>query len=234
MNDQTGTRLTDINLRPMTIDFLPPKDTAGQHMRVIREATVIAMYLNNRAAETFSDGHVDDAYHWARSAIEQDPTFLAAYNTLAVIYLRHGNLREAEQVLRYVVALEPEDPSPISNLVLTLDKLGMAEESAQWSEKLKKIQLYPPFYYFDIGLKAMQDKDFAKAKEMFGKEINREPYYHEFHAWLAAADYELGDVVSARKELSLAIEYSTSIAEREVYTARLAVLNSPQSKLLRH
>jgi Tfp pilus assembly protein PilF len=233
MSDQTGTRLNDPNIKPMTIDFLPPKDTAGQHVRVIRESTVVAMYLNNRAAETLGDGKIDDAYHFARSAIEQDPTFLAAYNTLAVIYLHHDNLPEAEQILRYVVALEPEDPSPMSNLVLVLSKLGKTEESAQWLAKLRQIQLYPPFYYFDIGLKAMQDKDYAKAKEMFDKEISREPYYHEFHAWLAAVYYETGEVAQARKELDLAIKYSTSAAEREVYTARLATLNSSRSKLMR-
>jgi len=233
-SEQTGSRLADVNIKPMTIDFLPPKDTAGQHVRAIREATIVAMYLNNRAAETFSEGHMDDAYHWARSAIEQDPTLLAAYNTLAVIYLRHGNLREAEQVLRYLVTVGPEDPSPMSNLIVVLDKLGMADESRKWHEKLAKIQLFPPFHFFDIGMQAMRDKDFTKAQEMFAKEVARAPYYHEFHAWLAAADYELDDGDGARKQLELAIQYSTTSADREIYAARLAVLNSSRRNLLRH
>jgi tetratricopeptide (TPR) repeat protein len=233
-SEQTGTRLADVNIKPMTIDFLPPKETAGQHVRVIRETTIVAMYLNNRAAETFSEGRIDDAYHWARSAIEQDPTLLAAYNTLAVIYLHHGNLPQAEQVLRYLVKVEPEDPTPITNLVAVLNKLGLTDESRNWQEKLAKIQLFPPFHYFDIGMQAMHDKDYPKAQEMFAKEITRAPYYHEFHAWLAAADYELGDGDGARKELALAIEYSTTPADRDLYTARLAVINSSRGKLMRH
>ena len=234
MSQQTGSRLADNNLKPMTIDFLPPKDTAGQHSRVVGENTILAMYMNNRAAETLALGQVNDAYYWARGAVNEDPTFLGAYNTLGVVYFRHGNLREAESVLRYVVALGPEDPSPMSNLVLVLDKLGMTDESRQWTEKLKQIQLFPPFHFFDIGMQAMRDKDFGKAKEMFAKEINREPYYHEFHAWLGAAYYELGDMVQARKELALAVKYSTSATDRDLYSARLKVLNSPQSKLMRH
>lgn len=234
MSEQTGSRIVDNSHTPMTIDFLPPKDTAGQHLRIIRENTIVAMYMNNRAAETLAHDQVNDAYYWARGAINEDPTFLGAYNTLGVIYLHHDNLREAESIFRYVVTLEPGDPSPMSNLIVVLDKLGMAAESAQWTEKLRKIQLYPPFYYFDIGLKAMQDKDFPKAREMFAKEIDREPYYHEFHAWLGAADYELGDIAPARSELALAIKYSTTATDRDIYTARLKVLNSAQSKLMRH
>jgi tetratricopeptide (TPR) repeat protein len=234
MSQQTGSRLADNNLKPMTIDFLPPKDTAGQHSRVVSENTIVAMYMNNRAAETLAQGQVNDAYYWARGAINEDPTFLGAYNTLGVVYFRHGNLREAERVLRYVVGLGPEDPSPMSNLVLVLDKLGMTDESRQWAEKLKQIQLFPPFHFFDIGMQAMRDKDYAKAKEMFAREINREPYYHEFHAWLGAAYYELGAIVQARKELALAVKYSTSATDRDLYAERLKVLNSPQSKLMRH
>jgi tetratricopeptide (TPR) repeat protein len=234
LTEQTGSRLANGGLKPMTIDFLPPKDTAGQHIRVIQEKTIIAMFMNNRAAENFSEGKLDDAYYWARAAMTEDPTFLEAYNTLGVIYMRHGNLAEAENVLRHVVDLEPGDPSPMSNLVLVLDRQGKTAESAQWAEKLRQIQAHPPFYYFDIGQKAMQDKDYAKAKDMFNKEIRRQPYYHEFHAWLAAADYETGDIAGAKRELQLAIKYSTSDSERSVYVERLKTLDSPQGRLLRH
>ncbi len=225
---ETGGRVKNSTETPMTIDFLPPRDTAGQHVRVVREATIIAMYMNNRAAETLGEGHIDDAYHWARHAIVQDPTFLTAYNTLAVVYMRHGDLPQAERILKYIVGLAPGDPSPISNLVVVLGRLGRQDEANRWNETLKKIQLNPPFYYFDIGMKAMQDKDYAKARDMFAKEVEREAYYHEFHAWLGAAYYALGDYDQARKQLALAIANSTTTAERDLYTARLRSMTSQQ------
>ena len=55
------------------------------------------MYMSNRAAESLTRNRVDDAYWFARAAISQDPHFLTAYNTLGVVYKRHGNLQEAVQ-----------------------------------------------------------------------------------------------------------------------------------------
>jgi hypothetical protein len=51
------------------------------------------MYLNNRAAERYTLGLIDDAYWWARAAIIQDPRFLSSYNTLGIIYQRLATSR---------------------------------------------------------------------------------------------------------------------------------------------
>ena len=43
----------------MTIDFLPPQDIRGLRTRVIGEETIVAMYMNNRAAEAFIGGQLE-------------------------------------------------------------------------------------------------------------------------------------------------------------------------------
>ncbi|HKP67553.1 MAG TPA: hypothetical protein VJX31_13055, partial [Casimicrobiaceae bacterium] len=68
----------------MTIDFLPPANIKGLRTWVIDEATIVAMYMNNRAVEALTVGNVDDAYWYAREAITQDRRFLTAFNTLGV------------------------------------------------------------------------------------------------------------------------------------------------------
>src|SRR5258708_33710934 len=75
----------------LTIDFLPPEQLRGLRTWVIAEATIVAMYMNNRAAELLVHGQLDDAYWWARAAIAQDPAFMSAYNTLGVVYLLHAD-----------------------------------------------------------------------------------------------------------------------------------------------
>ena len=62
--------------RAWTVDFLPPEDVRGQRSRAITEATVIAMYMNNRAAEALAQGQLDNAYGWAREAVRQSPLLL--------------------------------------------------------------------------------------------------------------------------------------------------------------
>jgi hypothetical protein len=223
-SDQSGSRLVRRDTSPLTIDFLPSSELGRQHVRVIRENTIVAMYLNNRAAEALAVGKIDDGYWWSRQAIKQDSTLLSAYNTLGVIYRRHGNPEESERILKYAIEREPGNTAPVSNLILALNDLGHTDEAQKWAEKLKKMDLFPPFYFFDKGLRAMKDKRYAEARELFAKEVERAAYHHEFHAWLAAAYYELGELDPARKHLTIALQNSTTPAERKLYAERLETI----------
>ena len=78
-------------------------------MHALRKATVVAMFMNNRAAEHLTARQHDAAGAWARAAVLQEPGFLAAVNTLAIVCLRSGHLPEAEAALRHVLARAPND-----------------------------------------------------------------------------------------------------------------------------
>jgi len=210
----------------LTVDFLPPEELRALRTRVIAEATIVAMYMNNRAAESLVRGQVNDAYWWARAAIGQDPGFLSAYNTLGVIYLRHGDWPQAEQVLRYVLEREPGNVHALSNLALALDKLGRVAESGDLQRKLAQIEPYPAFYFFDRGLAALRLGDFKAARDLFAREVARAPYYHESHFWLGVANLKLGNIGEARKHLALALENSTTRDDRDLYAAKLERLRS--------
>ncbi len=212
--------------RAWTVDFLPPEDVRGQRTRVISEATVVAMYMNNRAAEALARGNVDDAYGWAREAIRQSPAFLSAYNTLAVAYTRHGNPQQAAQMLRHVLEREPDNTVALSNLSRVLGELGQTAEAAQLAQRLAKIEPYPPFHFFDLGLAALQAGNFQTARELLGKEVKRAAYHHEFHFWLAIANLGLGDKSQARKHLILAKENSTTFNDKALYSAKLERINA--------
>jgi tetratricopeptide (TPR) repeat protein len=212
--------------RAWTVDFLPPEDVRGHRTRVISEATVIAMYMNNRAAEALSRGQLNDAYAWAREAIRQSPAFFSAYNTLAVIYLRHGHPQHAAQLLRHVLAREPDNTIALSNLSRVLGDLGQTAEAAQIAQRLNKIEPYPPFHFFDQGMAALQAGNFQSARELFAKEVKRAAYHHEFHFWLAIANIGLGDKSAARKHLILAKENSTTFSDKALYSAKLERINA--------
>lgn len=207
----------------MVIDFYPPPENAVgvQQAWTIGEDAIVAMYMNNRAAELLADGQLDVAYWWARAAIVHNPRFLSSYNTLAVIYRRHGNLQEAEQVLNYALEREPGNTVVMSNLVLVLNDRGRSVEARALARKLQELEPYPPFYFFNRGLKAMREHDFKAAKTFFAKEVDRDAYYHEFHYWLAAAYLGLGEVRQAREQLAMALENSTSRTEHDLYAAKL-------------
>ena len=221
-----GRQVVDDRTAPITIDFLPQEDLHGERLRVIDEHTIVAMYMNNRAAESLALKRVDDAYWWARAAIEQDPKFLSAYNTLAVVYMQHGNLQQADQLLTRVLGIEPANTMVMSNLVLVYNDEGRVEDSNALSRKLQQLEPDPPFYFFNLGLDDMRKGDYKAAKTQFQKELARDAYYHEFHFWLAAADIGLGDIRDARTELKLALENSNTVSDHALYAAKLDHIKS--------
>jgi tetratricopeptide (TPR) repeat protein len=224
-----GSRIDDGE--QLIVDFLPPGDLGTLNWRVVEEKTIVAMYMNNRAAESLTAGRIDDAYWYAREAIGQDPAFLASYNTLGVVYQRSGRLPEASRVLAYVLDREPRNTIAISNLATVLAGLGRTQESGALERRLAQLEPEPPFAYFNRGLEAMRAQDYRAARDLFAKEVERAPYYHEFHFWLALALARLGDVEQARQHLNLAMENSTTRREHDLYAAKLDRIRSASSRL---
>jgi Flp pilus assembly protein TadD len=205
----------------LTIDFMPPRDLRGLRSRPIAESTIVAMYMNNRAVESMAAGRLDDAYWWAREAILQDPDFGSAYNTLGAVLHRHGDFVQAERVLRYALGQNPTSAQATSNLAVVLDALGRGGEANELRRTLAELEPDPPFSHYRRGLVAMRGGDYRLAKELFAKEVERAPDYHEFHFWLAAACIELGELDRAREEMNRAIESSPTRGDRDLYSAKL-------------
>lgn len=219
-------RFLDYDSTALTIDFVQPEGIRGRRLRVVGEETIVAMYMNNRAAESLARGQLDNAYWWARKAIERDSRFLNSYNTLGIIYRKHGNVQEAERILQYVLDLEPGNTEVMSNLALVFNDQGRVAESKALTRKLEQLQPYPPFHFFNLGLAAMRKGDFRSAKDLFAKEVDRDAYYHEFRFWLAAAYLGLGEVEEARAQLAVAMENSTTRKEHDLYAAKLDRIRS--------
>ena len=168
----------------VTVDFLPPRDLRGVRTQIIDQDTIVAMFMNNRAAESLAEGRVDDAYWWAHAAIDKDPRFLGSYNTLGIVYRHHGNLKEAEQALAFALERDPDNVHVMSNLATVLNHEGRIAESMELNRKLEKLEPNPPYKQFNEGLAALRRGDYKAAKDLFEKEIDRAPYNHEFRFWL--------------------------------------------------
>jgi Tfp pilus assembly protein PilF len=221
------------DLDELVIDFLPAADVRKARYWVIDEATVVAMYMNNRAAEMLIGGEVNDAYWWAREAVLHDPRLFSATNTLAMVYRAHGNLAQAQQALEHVLGHEPSNVSALSNLVSVLEERGDAVAAQKVAQRLAQVESTAPFAYFEQGLAAMKAGDYARARDLFAREVERAAYYHEFRFWLALAYVGLGDLEQARANLVVAVESAPTSGERELYAAKLERLRAA-TRPIRH
>lgn len=221
-------RLNARHIDELTVDFVPASDLHGLQTVVIDEPTIVAMFMNNRAAEALVQGRVDDAYWWAREAIRQAPSFAGAFNTLGVVHLRRGDLARAERAFAHVLRQEPRNTRAMANLVQTLERdgRGAGPDAALLRETLARLEPHPPFHFYDLGRAAMERGDYAAAREHFRREVRRVAYSAEFHFWLALAHYRLGELDDARRELARAAEYGGTRGERERYAGKLEWLRA--------
>lgn len=204
-----------------TVDFLPPKDLRGRRVTVISESRVLAMFFNNRAAETLAGGDLDQAYAWAREAVAQDPSFASAQITLGVIYHRKGLLEAAERVFRHALRADPQNTQALADLSAVLLSQGRAAEGYEVRQQLARLENHPPFHFFELGRTAVQRGDFEAGRAWLQRELSRDPDYHEIHFWLAVAYAGLGDNRAASRHLNQAMVNSTTRGEHDIYAAKL-------------
>jgi Tfp pilus assembly protein PilF len=209
---------------PVRFDFGPVPLGRNQALRVISEARILSMFMNNRAAEYLVRGEFADAYAHAREAVIQDPSHASAYNTLGVIYQRHGLGSAAERAYRQAVARDDKHKAALQNLVRQLNQQGRGVEAASFQQRLLALEPELPFVHFDQGVAAAKAGQYASAREHLLREMKRDPDYHEFHFWLAVSLYGLGDVRQARRHLELAERNSLTVRERDIYASKLRKL----------
>ena len=73
---------------------------------------------------------------------------------------------------------------------------------------------------------AMQAGDFKTARDMFQRELARDPYHHELHFGRAAAFACLGDMAQSKRHLTNAMDFSTTRREHDLYAAKLERLKA--------
>jgi len=214
--------------RRWTIDFLPAGELQGLKVRPLEEATVVAMFMNNRAAEALARDATNEAYWWAREGLLADPTYRGVVNTLGVVYQRSGHADAAQAVFTELLRRDPNQTQALNNLALLLEQQGRSAEAAPLRARLAALEPEPPYHWFVQGQQALRRGDARAARDFFAREVARADYSSEFHYWLALAHFQLGETKAAQQHLERAEALSTSRDERDLYAAKLAWLNQHQ------
>ena len=221
----------------LVVDFLAQSELRGQRTRPLQERTVLAMFLNNRAAELLAQGQLPSAYAHARSALLLEPTHHNALNTLGVIYNSAGHIAAAGSSFREVLAAQPNHLGALTNLLGWHQRQGQSQEAQALAARLEQLQPHPPFKLFVQGLEALRSGDFAQARDLLARELRLQPFQDEVHFWLAQAYLKLGQMDAAERHLQQARDFSSTRSTHDRYSAKLEHLRSqthPQSRTLMH
>ena len=149
-----------------------------------------------------------------------------------MIYQRRGLAAAAERAYAAALARDERHKSALQNMAKLLEQGGRAAAAAIYTARLAQIERDPPFAFFDRGVAAAKAGDFRSARELILREMRRDPDYHEFHFWLAVADYGLGDVEGAKSHLGAAMRNSVTTREQAIYASKLRSLD-PNAPLWR-
>ena len=210
----------------LLIDFLPPEDLRGLHTVAIEERTVLAMFMNNRAAEALARRDTASAYAWVREALQQDPTFWPAFNTLGVVYQRAGHLAAAAAAYEALLAQDGRQVATMWNLAQVLQAQGRDGEAQRWTARRQTAEPAAPFQYLQQAEAAMARGDWAQARDLLQREQRITGDTHELYFALALVSHRQGQTGLAQRELQRAIDNSPSTSLQARYAGKLAWLRA--------
>jgi len=223
-----GSVWTDDSGMSLVVDFLPHELMQGQPSRTITEATIVTMFMNNRAVEHLLSGATDDAYAWAQAALRRDPNFTPALNTLGVIYQRKGLLGPAEQAWQMALRQQADSPGVLGNLAAVQRARGLTDEAARSEARLARLQREAPWGEFRRAQAALQSGDAGTARALLERLLKRDATQRDVHVWLAQAYLQLKQPEQASRHLALAVQHSPT-HEQGLYAGKLARLQAAVS-----
>ena len=97
-----------------------------------------------------SQGDSTGAVRFTRRALEINPDFAGALNTLAYQLAYMNKFDEAFSYLKRYIELEPKDPNPYDSMAEILQRAGRLEESL--AEYRQALSLDPAFFSSQVGL----------------------------------------------------------------------------------
>jgi Flp pilus assembly protein TadD len=209
----------NVDGRLRTYDFLPYQSKSYRDFAPIDDVTATAHFFNNLGAEALLDGDLNGATRQIQLASEIAPEFFKALNNLGVCRLRGGDAKGAEAAYRRGLAIEPDDPALLMNLLRLYQQTGRKEAVEPLLEQLDRLRVSNPFFYLFRGQEALSNGDTARALEYMVEALRRESEIPEVHLGLAQVYLAMGDVERARHHLGRALKLdATNATARRLLT----------------
>ncbi|MGS0674818.1 tetratricopeptide repeat protein [Shewanella sp. 30m-9] len=203
----------------LILDYFPGRyDRVG---KIANNSQFIAMLYRNLAADALLDSDLDLAYSLLSEGIKYDDKYAPLINMMAIVHRRKGDVVTSDALYRYGLAVSDSKISLLSNYHYLLSKQGNTEQARNVKQQLLSLQDSSPYDWYLIGQDALANDDFKSAEIYLRKFLKNTPYYHKAYFDLAKAQYALGQNVSAKNSIKLALEYAELPQNQQQYLAKL-------------
>ncbi len=110
-------------------DFERSRFEQPRALRSLDDIWITALYLNNRGSEELRAGRPDAAIRHFQQAVRLVPTFAGGWGNLGVARRRLGDVDGALAAYAQALAVEPDNPTVLSNLAALYRFLGKEAEA---------------------------------------------------------------------------------------------------------
>ena len=188
--DERSMKETTVKVSPYTavVDFT--QETTGMGLvlyEALDDATAVALYYNNVAVDDLVEGDFDQAEKIFRFFLARVPDTKEIANNLAVLYLRQGRYEEALRVLLDAIGRHPDYQPLYTNAVQAARGSHDQELAKELDVRGRRLTSKDPFFFFNRGIRKMDQKDFEGAVAEFQESLRNAPRNPFLCAWLARA-----------------------------------------------
>lgn len=188
-------------------DFDVSRDKRPSAVKLLDDLWITALFLNNKGADELRAGRPDIALLQFQNAVKLAPEFAGAWGNLGVTQRRLGDVSAAFAAYERALALEPDNPTVLTNVAAIYRSLGkdMEADRALTAGSLSRASPHVLIVRGDLEL-ARGRPDVAL--QLYNRARRANPELVE--AWVAKAKAQLalGKRSAARRSLVRAITLS--------------------------
>jgi len=145
------------------MDFYPYPDEPRGRSKLLSDDQAIGQFYNNLGAGRLADGDYAAAWVYFRAAIRAAPRWSDTWSNLGLLYQRVSDNGSAEAMLRYAIALDPDNASAINNLAVQLHRQGRDAEAQEWLAEIQQVRERNPYYHYALAQRAEAGGDYRRA-----------------------------------------------------------------------
>lgn len=173
----------------------------GPQLGTLKPDFAEASRLNTQlGGDYLRKGQIEQAREKLERAVEQDSDNADAHATLALVYVRLGETREAMRQYKKALSLNGDDPSLKNNYGTFLCEQGDLKEAEDLFLEAARDRRYdtPEVALTNAGICLRKTADTTRVEDYFREALQVNPEYPQALSQMAQLSYEKADYLRAR------------------------------------